>query len=294
MNFAWATLLILVLLLPGFFFLFGFVARERLPRDFVWTAPYVPIILALAFSIVVHGIYYVTIDYLFKAFNWPTIDIHQILVALGAEQGTDQSTVLLALSISHHRLLIFTYIILSMISGVITGRKFSGWVLGGNESRSWKYIARSFLPKHGWISDLVRDHPKKSITLAYILTSTQFDHKILMYQGTVKDFFANSDGTLSHIVLENAQRFYMDLSDDAVSISNIKDRQSIESERNDRSDSTSSLCHNLFIEGRNILNIVFEKIVLPDTGKPQKDIETLDKLATMILSQFKDDGSQTG
>jgi hypothetical protein len=210
MSLAWSTVLLLVILLPGFFFLGGLTVPERFNRETppINTLGQLAVVVFSAF--LVHGVLYSTffactespacirLEYVFAAFQLS--DTGAITLADLASNLRENS----------HR--VFGYIVLASSFGGLLGV----WVgeAQTNNRRPFRWLNR-----HNWIYQLNPDPNGGKVAIGYLVTDIEHEQRRLMYQGRLIDFGVGQDGRFTYLVLQSPTRRYLELEGDRVSVS---------------------------------------------------------------------------
>ncbi len=271
MSIAWATIVVLVFLLPGFFFIFSLFYHERRSQGAALSSPTIPIVLALSAALAIHGGYYLFIDaWLPNLLPFiKKIDIN--LVFLSVQSEIDGKMLgKLSSNFSSNRFSIFLYIILTSWLGYISG---SFWYSRAKSGR-WPTFS-----KHNWINEISGGDNK--VVLVYVLTKIQDSEKVLMYRGAIHEYYAKSDGSLEYIVLTGAKRYYMKLEDDIPTTSETANWKTISTSVS-KSDG-QKVESRLVIEGSDISNILYE--IIQSEGPEEIKVQELQqKLETLVES----------
>lgn len=253
MSLAWGSLVLLILLLPGFLFFVGLSLPEQFARETAERSALGQLAAVLLIAFGIHGLLYVILGGNCHS-TIPCIRLEHVFTSLTLET---RPAGLLAISriIQKYRVWIFLYVFLAcglgVLSGYITGKLVvSGYLKG--------------LIQHTWIYDLsVSDN----FTVVYVMTHVRQDDRVLMYQGFLKAFGLQKDGRFSYVILTDAMRGYMHLSSHQPTTSakdawvriggsglTIPGLDAVEAEytRKDRS--------YFAIEGEDIANIVFDRL----------------------------------
>jgi hypothetical protein len=213
MSIAWSTLVVLVLLLPGFLFFAGLYLPERITPD---SAPVSPIgqlagIVGVAF--VLHAGAYVLINGLLSEMPWLGGQIHlpALFAVLRLESPGTQDFAYLRSMFDNHMLRIAVYFAavsaIGYLAGIQVGRLIESGPLRSFARVPWVFELGSEKPRAGKHSyQLVRAH---------VLSKTSHNGKSLLYQGIVIDFRVAADGSIKTIVLKNARSALLDISSEA-------------------------------------------------------------------------------
>lgn len=267
MSIAWGSLVLLILLLPGFLFFVGLTLPEQFARETAERSALGQLAAVLLVAFFIHGGMYVLLGFTCGG-RIPCIRIEYLLLSLTLENHPTAISTLAAL-LREYATWIFSYVLatcgLGVLSGYITGKlAIKGWLRG--------------LTQHTWIYDLsVSDN----FTIAYVLTHVRHEDHILMYQGFLKAFGLQRDGRFSYVVLTDVMRGYMYMMSQKPSTSPKDAWQPIGASgvmipglgaaektyrRKDRS--------YLVIEGEDIANIVFDRLEF-DYESAANDFEAL-------------------
>lgn len=205
MAIAWASLVLLVLLLPGLLFHVAISFPEKFTREAVQRSPLGQVAASLFVAFFIHAILYLLLTWLCTGWletSMPCIDLGRVLETITletAEEANAASTV--AQNLDEHRLAIPGYVALSSVLGVATG-----WLTG-------QQIVMGRLPmlaQHRWIYDLAIGEDDRT-TIAYVLTHVRQEDRVLIYSGFLHSFALRPDGRFSYLVLTNAYRYYLHL-----------------------------------------------------------------------------------
>lgn len=196
MSWAWTTILIIALLLPGAAFLSALAKKDHFTKDIIKANAVGEIATALLVSGALHllawlafqgwtqlapGLSYPTLASVFEFYDGKALYLKRDLELLIVE-----TTV---------------YIIVLSVVGYGAGWGVAKVVQGGR---------LTFLASHPWANDL---RPSRTrVVTAYVMTTMSNNNKVLMYRGLLRDFRLNSEGKFSYIVLSSANRFVMDFS----------------------------------------------------------------------------------
>lgn len=256
MSLAWATIVVLILLLPGIFFLMVVYSLAGYPRDTRARNPVYPLAGIISVAFVIHGGYYAFVDPLFCGNIIPCAKAVYLSSALHSSSISADSTVSLAQSL-YFRKYIFFYIVATCVVGYVLGKTLSYIIMKGFFRAS---------SEHPWIRDIVVDG---GVVLAHVLTNIREDDRILMYKGLVKEIYATAEGQLSYLMISNAERYYMILDEDypkieMVSMNSRHGETSLKKARIHPAGSGSNIEWNkLLIGGDEIANVVFQRLWIP-------------------------------
>jgi hypothetical protein len=235
MSLAWASLAILLLLLPGVFFFIGLASYERLSREIIRNSAISEVAMATAIAI---GIHFVLICGLSSAgfrlshFVEPLVDYANLRPLVFAQRVADRLTP--------------TILYLVVLTGIGCG--FGVIVAVGVVSGPLRRLAR-----HKWIYDIVDVDRKGGIVTAFVMTNLMTDSKIMMYKGRVHDLFLNGDGKVSYLILKNCSRYHMTFKDDQL----VTGKQ-LELFGASQGSRPTNVWDRLMIDGNNIANVLFD------------------------------------
>lgn len=262
MSLAWTTVVLLVLLLPGFLFFVGVYAHERISRDIVQDSAWARLAGAVLVSFLVHGVAVFINSFLCtRVSSIPCIDLQYAFAALQLAGAEKYSLATLGAVVSTSSGWIVLYIVLSAGSGYIVG-----WVVGGQILRG---TLRSFA-RHGWIYDLIAAKRHGAYIHAYVLTQMRHDDRVLMYRGFLKEFYAAPDGRVSYVVMKDCLRYYLRFDKDAPITS--EDNSWLVTEDSTAIEEPAQWSY-LMIKGEDIANIVFESYRPLFTEEGEKDLD---------------------
>lgn len=271
MSLAWTTVVLLVLLLPGFLFFVGVYAPERISRDIVQDSALARLAGAVLVSFLAHSVAVVINGFLCSRFSFvPCIDLQYVFAALQLAGSEKYSLATLGAIVSHYSGWILLYIALTASSGYLIG-----WVVGRQILRG---TLRSFA-RHGWIYDLIAAKRHGAYIHAYVLTQMRHENKVLMYRGFLKEFYAAPDGRVAYLVMKDCLRYYLRLEDEAPVTS--EDNSWLVTEDSTAIEEPAQWSY-LMIKGEDIANVVFESYrpILTEQGEKDLD-EALASIATV-------------
>lgn len=252
MSVAWTTLFIIVLLLPGVFFFIGFTAHERYSREIVRSSAASDVGLAVIFALLLHMLAWAFLHHFF-GFNLafalkPFGDFEQIPRSILIDQVVDRLPFLLG------------YVVATALVG-----------LGAGWCAAWLIVFGlfRFLATHQWAYDIIRGArgSDKAVT-AFVMTSTVENNRVLMYKGRLQEFYLNSEGQFSYVVLRNCSRYYMKFEGDSPTTGEQLPLFSPEAQ-------PKRTWNYLIISGDKIANILFDPT--PDIQQSPKGLQALDE-----------------
>ncbi len=269
MSFAWQTIAILLLLLPGFFFLVSMYASKHISRDVTaWKTPgQLAGIAAVSFTI--HALAFVFFALVAWIFRSPEIGLPQVIAHIWSGYvGPPLSIDDRASYVSAISLFAILYVTSTTAVGGLAGLWVGAKILKDKRFR--------FLIKHDWAYDLMKE-VLDGISIAYVLTKIRHEHKILLYKGGVKDFYVGPDGQISYLVLSKSQKNYLCLHEDGPSETDPEKWRSIEAPNN-----------LLVIEGEDIANVIFTKGKMEQTKIGKEILEELLDHQQDLISFYKE------
>jgi NADH:ubiquinone oxidoreductase subunit 5 (subunit L)/multisubunit Na+/H+ antiporter MnhA subunit len=233
MSIAWATILIILLLLPGVAFCVGYWAQERYARDIIKSTAVADVGLALLVAMLLHFIAWWILEtltsfealYFFSPFYYYETTPPQLLVMHATKVAP--------------KLLVYLVVLAGL--GFVIGRIF-GWLVMRGPLRG--------LATHKWAHDLV-NKKRDQVVAAYVATTTKQDNIILMYSGYVSEFYLDAGGWFTHIVMRNCSSYYMKLGGKKPT---THERRKLFSDFADRE------WEHLVIPGNSITNVLFEPL----------------------------------
>jgi hypothetical protein len=203
MAIAWATVALLVFLLPGFLFLAGLTFPERFTRETAPSSPLGQLAILVSISFFVNAALYVALNAACGgALPCPRTEL---MLATFQLQGSEQIP-LSELGSEYARY--GAWVLLYML--VAGGFSFGLGVLTGRGVVANRFGLRR-LARHAWVYDLLVDPRREGYTLAYVLTRTRQDERVLIYRGILHAFGIGDDGRFRYLVLYEPERFYLHL-----------------------------------------------------------------------------------
>jgi hypothetical protein len=259
MSLAWGGLVLLVTLLQGFLFFVGLYFPEEFTRETEQRSPLGQLAGVLLVSLLVHAAMWWAVGWTCGS-RIPCISAPAILQAVTLESLRTSSAGATALmdvakNFETFATWIIMYALLTCTLGTAMGW-FSGWMV---VSGRWRFLSR-----HPWVYSL---RLQGNLTIAYVMSDVQCDHRVLMYQGFLQSFGLRSDGRFSYVILSDPVRYYMLLESDAPRTTSKNKWLAIGAgEPGTRSlssklevDGAHRISTFLALEGDNIANVVFER-----------------------------------
>lgn len=204
MSFAWATVALLVFLLPGFLFLTGLFLPEQFTRETGPRSPLGQLASIVLISVLVHGILYYTVNSgcQIPSADWwvPRCPDLEIVLAFFQLEGASAIPLgRLATSLSSNWLHVFGYVILSSVAGLGMGYLVGLCIV---EDR----LGFRMLAQHPWIFRVQVRREELGTVEAHILTRIAGEGERLLYSGRMEAFGLAPDGSFSYVVLANPRR----------------------------------------------------------------------------------------
>lgn len=209
MSIAWATVVIVVLLLPGFAFFWGLYAPNQVTREVSPASPLAQLAGVVVISFFAHAFAYFLINtQLCRGItpNLPCVDFDELSALLridaftlpGAAPRTFRD--MLDRSVAWILLYFLTTGSLIGVMGFGAGKLIENGYLRGFTRHWYLFMLEKGRKNEG--SELVRAH---------VLSRTQNLNTVIFYDGIVQDFYAKADGTISYVVLHDANTSAMEI-----------------------------------------------------------------------------------
>jgi hypothetical protein len=268
-SFAWATVALLVLLLPGFLFYSALFFPETFSRDLAPRSPLGQLAASVSVAFLVHGVCLLilpTSDD--RCAGWiACLDLKYALAAFQLEGAAGVGLAPLAENLSTFRLQILAYVVATSALGMALGYFVGSLIANGK--------IPPFLAQHSWVFRL--NDAKYEYILTNVLTTHLENGAGLMYRGRLETFGLRQDGRFSYIVLTEAIRSELALKPftepkpaevedrtPQTRISPLNDESSgLPSGSSARGRARVNSC--LFIDGEGIANVVFDETELTVT-----------------------------
>lgn len=237
MSIAWATIVLVVLMLPGFVFFWGFYAPHQVTRETVPTSPLAQLGGVVFFSFFVHAAAYTWLNggadaacrvpgSLFGA-TPPCIDFDRLGAMLRLDSPTPPGREPPALNrmLDTHAGWILAYFVvtaaLSFAAGFASGKLVERGVLPIARHRYLRLLeegrrqgraaARRWPGSRGPVGSRLTE---SRLVRAHVLSRTRHESQVLIYDGVLRDFYAKADGTVSYVTLRGARVGTLQLSGD--------------------------------------------------------------------------------
>lgn len=252
MSLAWTTVAVLVLLLPGFFYFVGLRLKERIARDARAQHAFEQLAGIVFIAFLVHGVYYLTSP-LFCGTWPPCVDLGEFFAVITLDAADNASVAALVMKIDSDVPWIVAYVALTTV-----GAGVAGWLVARFMTKGFL----GFLARHKWVHELPFD--RDGFTKAYVLTNLKEGNRVLMYRGTLRDFYFRADGQISYLVLVSCVRYYMVFDDDPRTTLPVEIGRT-----------TGALLPSyLFVvEGEDIANVVFESFPVRFSKKGLEELD---------------------
>lgn len=251
MSIAWATIALILFLLPGIFFFIGLASYERLSREIIRSSVVSEVAMAAAIAI---GIHFISISCLsalgfrLSQFAEPLAEYSKISTDVFVQRVSD-------------RLMPTTlYLAATTLIGFCFGLVVAINIVSGSLRR---------LARHKWIYDIIDIDRKGGIVTAFVMTTIIDDSRIIMYKGRVHDIFLGPEGNVSYLVLKNCFRYYMTFNDGKLVTSKQLELFGVT-----QGTRPANVWDRLLIEGNNIANVLFDST--PEIKAQAEGKEALD------------------
>lgn len=247
MSIAWATILIVLLLLPGIAFLGGLSLFTRQSREIVRSDVIGDIAMAVGLAVAIHLL---------------SLGIVALIAALA---GTDFSVSLRAFAsdavmaegpaLERTLTSLPVYLLYTLVISLLAGA-VGTWV-----------GRHRFVATHKWAYDLDIYRREQQNVIAYIVTNIKEGSRVLMYKGVLLDFYQEQNGTFAYVILGTCSRYFLDMDDTKAKTTPPKALFSSIRPR---------VIDYFFVDGKNIANILFDTVDLD-----------LDNIEQIIADQTK-------
>jgi hypothetical protein len=207
---AWATVALLVFLLPGFVFLSGLTFPERFTRETAPSSPLAQLAIVVSIAFFVHAAAFVALGAACRgALPCPRTDY---LLATFQLQGSERIPLAeLGRNYEHFGGWILAYVLwvvaASFLLGLATGHAVVADRFG---------LGR--LARHAWVYNLAVGSEEDGYTIAYVLTRLRQEERVVLYKGVLHAFGLGHDGRFQYLVLYQPERFYLQLRTDGPTI----------------------------------------------------------------------------
>ena len=208
MSIAWATVVLVVLLTPGFAFVWGFYAPHQVTRESVPASPLGQLAGAVVLSFFAHGLAHLLINspLVCRApagvlgLDVPCIDFDQFAALLRIDGLLPAGRPLPSLAAMVEASAGWIVLYFAAQAALFFGLGFG----------TGKLVEAGVLPitRHRWLSMLEQGRRQRNsarLVRAHVLSRTAHDDVVLIYDGIVQDFFARADGTITYVALRGAR-----------------------------------------------------------------------------------------
>lgn len=195
MSFAWTTLAALALILPGLAFFGGLHTHQRFPRHFGKRNPLGDLGLAMFVAAFIH-VSVITVVAVVSDWRGPNL-----VMCMVADQWCDRYSS--RAQVIGNWLKLVWYVLGLTIVSFLLGLGAGALVVRGRLSA---------LSHHAWMLELTNaDRNKFVFPTAYVMTKIQYDDKVVIYHGTLSDFYGKPEGEIGYIVLRHVVRAHLSL-----------------------------------------------------------------------------------
>lgn len=199
-SIALSTVLILVLLLPGFFFVVGLYAPERFARDAAPQNPLAAFASTVCFAFLSHSLLTFLLSLSGETVPWRTV-LNLLQTAPGPPQGELASANLGSL-IEERPGSVFGYVI---------GSWTAGFALGVAMAKALMRLGlQGFVIRHPWVHSF-RAGSTGTVAFAHVLSDVSHDGRVLLYRGLLHYFGLKADGTFAYLVLSATEQRFLHL-----------------------------------------------------------------------------------
>lgn len=215
MSIAWATGVLVVLLLPGFFFFWGFYAPHQVTRESVPSSPLGQLAGAVVVSFFVHALAYSVINSTLvcrAAGGWlaavPCVDFDQLAAVLRVDGATLPGRPQRSLNGMFDAYAPWILVYFAMVAGAAFALGLGGGKLVSDGRLPLMRHRYLFMLEEGRKREGAARRSKQTearLVRAHVLSRTVHEDLVLIYDGILQDFYAKADGTISYIVLRGAR-----------------------------------------------------------------------------------------
>lgn len=218
MSIAWATVVLVVLLTPGFCFVWGFYAPHQVTRESVPASPLGQLAGAVVLSFFAHGLAHLLVNSALVCrapggllgLAVPCIDFDQFAALLRIDGLQPAGRPLPALSAMVDASAGWIVLYFSVVAALFFGLGFG----------AGKLVEAGVLPitRHRWLSMLEQGRRQRNtarLVRAHVLSRTAHGDAVLIYDGIVQDFFSRADGTITYVALRGARSGALEINKEA-------------------------------------------------------------------------------
>ncbi len=249
MSLVWTTVVLLILLLPGFLFFVGLYSKERMSRDVAPGSALTQLSGVALIAFFTHGVLYLALLPACHQISWlPCISIAGLASTMQITELKGVTLASLDLMYQHSAAWIFAYIMGTCAIGFLMGHRVANLVVNGR----LRNVAR-----HGWIYDLLAADTNGGLIHAFVLTHIREGNRVLTYRGYLRDFYFSPDGRIAYLVLKACRRYYLVLDEQFPRTTDPKDWKTIGATHGP-DDPMQRHWSYFMIEGEDIANVVFD------------------------------------
>lgn len=219
-SLAWSTILLLVLLVPGFAFAVGFSAPAGYGRDATPRNPLAALTLTVIVAVFVHAIMSLVLGKVAERTQTPSLRVEWGKVADAVQlpsppagatpdiKDGDTAAERVGRELSGHGWQIALYVV---------GSALAGLVLGFYAGKPFAEGRWSHLQEHPWASRIrtAETRNASAINYAHVLADVSHQGGQLLYRGRVMYFSLRNDGSFASIVLAATEQRMLDLTGNA-------------------------------------------------------------------------------
>ncbi|HKW82397.1 MAG TPA: hypothetical protein VJN68_01480 [Burkholderiaceae bacterium] len=270
MSIAWATVVLVVLLLPGFCFFWGFYLPHQVTRESVPANPLAQLAGVVIYGFFFHGIAYWLVNRVLDgghcepaAVLLPCLDFDLFASIVRLDGTPPVGKTLPALNqhfATYSGWILLYFAVAAGLSMLI------GWGAGA-------LVANGTLPmnRHRYLFTLeqarkaANEEDAALLVRAHVLSKTTHGDLVVLYDGLVRDFFARADGTINYLVLRGPRSTTLKI--EAGKSRPSGDPQPLASGQGDSSQAF------LLIASDDIANVYFEPITVVQTKDSQEELD---------------------
>jgi hypothetical protein len=296
MSIAWATVVLVVLLLPGFVFFWGFYAPNQVTRETVPASPLGQLAGVVIIGFFVHAAAYVVINSHLVCHRTggivgivvPCVDFDQLAALLRIDGVVPPGKRPISLND-----------MLDANAGWVLA--YFGWiaaVLFVAGLGVGKLVERGIIPltRHRYLFMLEEGRKgdgrarsskiaEARLVRAHVLSRTAHDDLVLIYDGVLRDFYSKADGTISYVVLRGARSGSVRITGDAPSRAGLTSPM----DSSGTGDTSTAL---LVLTSEDIANVYFEHLSAVTQGPGEE--EALDAAVQRLENAASDAPARTG
>jgi hypothetical protein len=249
LSLVWTTVVLLILLLPGFLFFVGLYSKDRMSRDVAPGSVLTQLSGVALIAFFTHGMLYLLLLWACHFFIWlPCISISGLAATMQLTDLDGDTLSSLDLMFQYAAAWILAYVLGTCALGFSMGLLVAYFVVNGH----LRNVAR-----HGWIYDLLAADTNGGLIHAFVLTHIREANRVLTYRGYLRDFYFSPDGRIAYLVLKTCRRYYLVLDEQSPRTSDPKDWKTIGATHGPDSPMQRHWSY-FMIEGEDIANVVFD------------------------------------